>query len=326
MDKKLAIIGCGGMVYDFIYEYLKKLPVRLAAICGEKSDTDRFSKMYSVDKIYSDYKKMLDEAKPELVIAFPSDDADQFEIVSDCLKIGANVFCERPVGHTLEQARELVKLQKTTGKFVMPRYNRRFMPAYITAKKIISNAEFGRNYMYQAKFHAPAYHSEQMFIYNHLSHHLDLARMLLGEIKITHVSRVFENDTRVGFNIVFENEHGLIGNIQSSSFLCGQYPMERVEICGDSCNVIVDNVRHLEYNQPAPEFGGSKGIDILREGGTKIFNINCAQLNNYTFYGFEGSLEHFVRCSVTGEKPSPDMEDAMKTLNLVFDVIKLINR
>ena len=42
--KKLAIAGCGGMIYHFIYEYTKTLDLDLEAISGEEPELRRFSK------------------------------------------------------------------------------------------------------------------------------------------------------------------------------------------------------------------------------------------------------------------------------------------
>jgi predicted dehydrogenase len=318
--KKMAIIGCGGMIYDFIYEYTKGLDVRLEAVCGEEEETERFAGMYAVKRNFAHYEEMLDRIRPDLVIVFPADESKQFEITKACLLSGADVLCERPICHSSTEGDELIDLQKQTGRFAMPRYNRRYMPAYTSARHIINSVEFGKTYMYHSSFHAGAYGSEAAFVSNHISHHLDLARMLLGEINLLDIRRLAEDDRRIAYNIVFESEKGTIGNIQSNSFLCGDYPMERVEISGNTRQLIVDNVRNLIYNQPAMRIENSDAVDFLANGGTKILNMNYAQLNNFAFYGFEHMLKEFVRCSQARVKPLQDIEDAMKTFQLIQSV------
>jgi predicted dehydrogenase len=323
---KLSIIGCGGMIYDFIYEYTKALDVRLEAVCGEEKETNGFTARYTADGCFLDYHEMLDRIHPDFVIVFPGDESKQFEMTKACLLSGADVLCERPVCHSIAEGEELIELQKKTGHFAMPRYNRRYMPAYTSAKHIIDSVEFGKTYMYHSGFHAGAYGGEAAFISNHISHHLDLARMLLGEISLLDIRRLAEDDRRVGYNIVFEAEKGTVGNIQSNSFLCGDYPMERVEISGDTRQIIVDNVRNVIYNQPAVRIENSCAVDFLKGGGTKILNMNYAQLNNYTFYGFEDMLKEFVRCSRLRVKPLQDMEDAMKTFRLIQSVKSIVQK
>jgi predicted dehydrogenase len=304
---------------------MKTLDIRLEAVVDDEKETSRFTKIYTTGKVFTDYQEMLDCIHPELVLVFPSDDNKQFELTKACLLAGADVLCERPVCHTLTEGEELCELQNKTGHFIMPRYNRRYMPVYNSAKHIIKSLEFGKTYMYNSSFHAGAYASEQKLIYNHISHHLDLARMLLGQIELLYVRRIAEDKNRMGFNIVFENQEGALGNIQSNSFLCGDYPMERLEISGNYRQIIVENVRHLCYNQPPVYltdtdkiFVDESGtIDFLSSGGTKILNMNYAQLNNYTFYGFEGMLREFVISAERKTMPCQNMKDVLQTYNLI---------
>ena len=329
--KKLAIAGCGGMIYGFIYEYTKALNLDLEAVSGEEAELQRFTKMYSVKRTFSDYAEMIDTVRPDLVIVYPSDETKQAGMVKTAMRAGADVLCERPICASITEGEELIALQKETGRFVMPRYNRRYMNAYISAKHIMSSPEFGAPYMYSSSFHAGSYASEEKFIANHISHHLDLARMLLGEIELIHVKRIAENDQRVGFNIVFESEkpgaQGIktLGNIQSNSFLCGDYPMERLDISGNLCQIVVENVRNLRYSRPVKKLENSDVEDFLADGGTKILNMNYAQLNNFAFYGFENMLKEFVRCSEARIKPAQDMEDALKTFKLVESLMKQVS-
>jgi predicted dehydrogenase len=317
--KKLALLGCGGMVYSFIYEYTKSLGLSLEGICGSDEEIRRFSRMYAAGRCFGDYRELLETVKPDMVIVYPQDSSAQFEMTRAALRSGADVLCERPVCHSIAEGEELTELQKETGHFVMPRYNRRYMPAYTSAEHILRSPEFGRARMYSSSFHAAPYGSEEEFVANHISHHLDLARMLLGEIHLCSVNRVFQDTTRVGYNIVFESAGGTLGNIQSCSFLCGDYPMERLDISGDGRQIVVDNVRFLRYNTPVTRLA-SGAVDFLAPGGTGILNENFAQLNNHVFYGFEHMLKEFYRCASTGVFPRQDMADTLKTFKLVRDL------
>jgi predicted dehydrogenase len=318
--KKLALLGCGGMVYSFIYEYTKSLGLSLEGVCGSDEEVRRFSRMYAAGRCFHDYRELLEAVQPDMVIVYPQDAAAQYEMTRAALRSGADVLCERPVCHSIAEGEELVELQNETGHFVMPRYNRRYMPAYTSAARILGSPEFGRARMYSSSFHAAPYGSEGEFVANHISHHLDLARMLLGEIRLLNVTRVFQDTTRVGYNLVFESEGGTLGNIQSCSFLCGDYPMERLDISGDGRQIVVDNVRFLRYNAPVTRLADSGAVDFLAPGGTRILNENFAQLNNHVFYGFEHMLREFYRCASAGVFPRQDMADTLKTFRLVQEL------
>ncbi|WP_274649514.1 Gfo/Idh/MocA family protein [Paenibacillus humicola] len=320
---KLCIIGCSSFVYDFLYDCTKKFPLTLAAICDSPQNTENFSARYRCPAVYDDYMFMLEREKPDLVISFPAY-GEQFEIAKQCLLSGAHVFSERPVCLSSRQAAELAEIQKTTNRFVMARLNRRYTPSYVMAKRILEKKEFGASTMYLAKYHASAYESENSFIWNHTIHHLDLARYLVGELELLHAERIYVDYNRVGYNISFRSAQGCIGVIQTSSLQSGEYPMERVEVTGDRRNVIVDNIRSLQYFRPAPIRESIAAMDMSDDGDTLMWTQNFAQLNNFTFYGFENMFEHFVSCMESGKKPSLEMEDTAKTIELVEKLNQLV--
>jgi predicted dehydrogenase len=313
---KLCIIGCTQFVYDFIYDCTKRFPLKLVGICDSQPNTRAFTERYFCPAVYEDYKEMLDIEKPDLVISFP-DYAAQYEVTRNCLLAGAHVFSERPICLSTEKARELIEVQNSTNRYVMARLNRRYAPSYVMAKNVMNKAEFGAPTMYLAKYHASSYESEESFIWNHAIHHLDVARYLLGELKLLHVERVYVDPKRVGYNISFRSDQGCIGVIQTSSLQYGEYPMERVEVTGNLRNVIVDNIRFVQYNRPAARRETIDSMNLVDDGDTLIWNQNFAQLNNFTFYGFENMFEHFVDCILANKKPMPNMEDTIRTLELV---------
>jgi predicted dehydrogenase len=127
---------------------------------------ERFSAMYAVKLRANGYQELLEAAKPDMAIVYPQDASAQFEMTKAALLSGADVLCERPVCHSVAEGEELVELQKETGHFVMPRYNRRYMPAYTSAERILRSAGFGKARMYHSSFHAAPYASEAEFVAN----------------------------------------------------------------------------------------------------------------------------------------------------------------
>lgn len=319
---KLGIIGCSKFVYDFIYDCTKRYPLSLVGICDSKPNAEAFRARYQCPDVFEDYKEMLEQTRPDLVISFPNYE-DQHEVARNCLLAGAHVLSERPVCLSSNQARDLVEIERQTHRYVMARLNRRFTPSYVMAKNVVAGPEFGRPTMYLAKYHASAYESEEIFIWNHAVHHLDVARYLLGDIILLHAERIYVDPRRFGYNISFRSEGGCIGVIQTSSLQCGEYPMERVEVTGHLRNVIVDNIRSVQYNRPAPKRETLDEMSFIEGGDTLVWTPNFAQLNNFTFYGFENMFEHLVQCISSGQKPTLHMGDTIKTLELVERLCEL---
>ncbi|TVY07543.1 Gfo/Idh/MocA family protein [Paenibacillus cremeus] len=326
MDRSLniAMIGCGSLMYQFIYDCMKNIPARLTAVSHtDENELQKFTDRYYVPQIYHDYKKLLQLEKVDAVICFPSDTHTHYSIARDCLLSGVHVFMERPPCLSVEQAHDLLELQRLTGKYVMTRFNKRFTTSYVMAREIIRRDEFGPITMFMSKFQGAECASEQSFLFNHVSHHIDLARYLLGEIKSLHVEKIKLSDQLLGFNISFVAASGAIGVIQSGSLQKIEYPMERVEITGVGRNVIIDNIRGLEYNRPAPKRDGFEVAPLTEGGDTLVWNPNHGNLTNYTYYGFEAQLHHFIDRILQRLAPEPNMQDSIHTIELLESIQSL---
>ncbi len=317
-ELRLAIIGCGSFSYNFLYDTTKPLPVRLVAASDPNAEAlARFSARYRVPKTYADYKEMLAAEKPQIVMAFPQAQP-LYEVNKACLEAGANVFTERPGAETRDQVADLARVEQRTGRFVMPRFNKRAIPAYQMAREIIRRPEFGGTTMYLAKYHAGEYASEQAFLESHIVHHVDLARFYLGSIKSIRGDIVRISPKQVGVNVSFTAESGAVGVLQSSSLQSrGSYALERVEITGRQRCVIVDNLTRIEYNRPGSPKTGAEAPVLAESGDSLVWDPSMTQLGNYGHNGFEPMVQELVACTREGRTPELHMSEAVLTLELL---------
>ena len=317
-ELKLAIIGCGSFSYNFLYDTTKPLPVRLVGASDPNAESlARFTARYNVPRTYADYREMLAREKPQVVLAFPQG-LSLYEVNKACLEAGANVFTERPGAETREQVADLARVEERTGRFVLPRFNKRYIPAYQMAREIIGRPEFGGPTMYLAKYHAGEYANEQTFLESHIVHHVDLARFYLGAIKSIRGDIVRIGPKLVGVNASFTAESGAVGVLQSSSLQSrGSYPLEQVEITGRQRCVIVDNLTRIEYHRPgSPKTGAER--PVLADGGDSlVWDPSMTQLGNYSHNGFEHMVQELVSCTREGRTPELHMSDAVLTLELL---------
>ncbi|TDF91989.1 Gfo/Idh/MocA family protein [Paenibacillus piri] len=321
---KLGLVGLGGHMADNLLLRLMSLPADISAVCDTNLERLALVKgKYRIANSYTDYRNMLENEELDAVIC-SVDPQVHYEAAKACLLAGKHVFAEKTPCHTVEQAEELAELQRTTNCYAMVGFNRRFATAYMMAADIARRPEFGGVHMYQAKYHASEYGSKSSFIFNHIVNHLDLARYLVGELKITHVEHFVLDERRFGYNLTFIAESGTIGNIQSASVQHMTFPVERVELIGNGRNVIVDNLKNIAYNRPGQLNGGGEHAALADQRDTLIWNVNQGLHTSFTYLGYDLELQEFIRSAAERRTPVVHMEDTLKTIRLVHQFHSLI--
>ena len=121
---RLAIIG---LDHDHVWGLLRDLAgepnAELLAIADDHQPLvdQAKSKVPPTVKFYSDYKKMLDETKPEGVIVTTENDR-HLEILRECAKRHIHYSTEKPMATTAADAREMEKLANQAAIKVMVNY------------------------------------------------------------------------------------------------------------------------------------------------------------------------------------------------------------
>ena len=328
MERKLkvGIVGCGGHMFEFLYNALKWAPpVDVVSVCDiDTAKLDRFTSFYNIPKRYTDYKEMFEREGLDAAICVVNE-STHYEVAKAAMKAGTNIFVEKTPTATTAQAEELTRIQRDTGKVTMVGFNRRYMTSYLLAREITQRPEFGSIHLYQSQFHASPYRSEAYFKINHIIHHLDLARFLMGEIHLTHVERKALDDRMVAFAISFKSENGAIGTIHSASLLDELYPMERLELLGSRRNIVVDNAKGIVYNRPPGERKELYKPYRLVEGGDALeWNPSHGTYPRYSHHGYENEIHHFISSVESGKRPEPTIEDSVKTMRLLDELEGLL--
>jgi len=121
----IGSVGVNGMGWADTMSALKIPGVNLVAICDiDKNVIDRRLKELSkknVDtskiKTYGDYRQLLDNKDVDVVIVGTPDHWHAL-IMMDAVAAGKDVYCEKPVGNSIGECREMVKAQQRYNKAV----------------------------------------------------------------------------------------------------------------------------------------------------------------------------------------------------------------
>ncbi len=148
---KIGIIGTGWIASAHMESYLKMPDVEIVAgadlIPGKADD---FFKKYNINaRTYLSHKEMID-AEPELdAVSVCTYNATHAECTIYALKKGLHVLLEKPMCVTLEEAIDICRAEKESGKVLSIGFQPRFDANMKMIKKLVESGELGKVYYIQ---------------------------------------------------------------------------------------------------------------------------------------------------------------------------------
>jgi predicted dehydrogenase len=146
---RTALIGSGWWGMNILREAMASGRIKVVALCDvddnvlANSIEDVKSDSGDEAKGYKDYRDMLAEAKPEIVIIATPDHWHALQSIA-CCKAGAHVFVEKPTGHTVNESRAMVKAAKEAGVVVQVGLHRRIGPHHVAAMDFLKSGKVGK--------------------------------------------------------------------------------------------------------------------------------------------------------------------------------------
>lgn len=149
---KVGIIGTGWIAEAHITQYKKMPDVEIIAgadlIDGK---AEAFFKKWEVEGVrcYPDHKSMIDN-EPELdAVSICTYNATHAECAIYALNKGVNVLLEKPMCVTTEEAVEIMKAEKKSGKIISIGFQPRLDPNMIKLKEVVQSGVLGKIYYIQ---------------------------------------------------------------------------------------------------------------------------------------------------------------------------------
>ncbi len=155
---RVAIIGFGGIaqIHRYAYYYYHKagMPIQLVAACD--NNPAMFDSVTKINipipgtigedeppfKKYTDWEKMLDEVKPDLVdICLPTGFHEKVTIAA--LDRGCSVLCEKPMAGTYDECKRMLEAATRSTGQLMIAHSVRFSPYYIHLYNAVKDGRYG---------------------------------------------------------------------------------------------------------------------------------------------------------------------------------------
>jgi predicted dehydrogenase len=165
----------------------------LAAICGrDEGRAESLAASFAIPEVFGDYRAMLAQGRLDaLVIATPDD--LHYEMTMAGLGRGLHILCEKPLAHTLQQARAMAALAERAGVKHMVGFSWRGLPHYRYLRELVRGGYLGRCYAADFSYltgggarggYSWRYDARRSSgaLGNYGAHMIDMAQWLLGDI------------------------------------------------------------------------------------------------------------------------------------------------
>lgn len=146
-QKKIALIGCGGMGTGHLRSYQNIPEVKIVAICDiyPGRAEDRVARYAPDAKAYTDYHEVLE--LPDLdAVDICTPNYLHSIIAVDALNRGLHVFCEKPDAVNVEEALKMKAAAEKNDRVLMVMRNNRYAPDSQCLKKYIEDGKLGEIY------------------------------------------------------------------------------------------------------------------------------------------------------------------------------------
>jgi len=148
---RIGFIGTGGIAHAHMRAYLNRTDIEFVAFCDiVPGRAEAFAREFELEGVafYESYREMLDRECLDAV-SVCTYNAQHAAPTIYALDKGVHVLCEKPFSVTLEEAAEMMRAEKRSGKILDIGFQPRFDLNMQKIKKIVESGELGRVYYIQ---------------------------------------------------------------------------------------------------------------------------------------------------------------------------------
>ncbi|MEQ8846766.1 Gfo/Idh/MocA family oxidoreductase [Botrimarina sp.] len=245
---RVGVIGCGPVGAMHAEAVWRRTDARLVGLCAPSpANREPLARRFATPG-YESVERLLEATKPD-VVCVASPDPLHVEQAIQCLRAGAHVFCEKPLGSSLAEAAAVARAADEHRRFCGVNYNRRYAFGYRRAFQLLRSGAIGelRQVWLQVTDATPPANvatRRDVVYWTLLGHHFDLIRQAGGSVRsVSAMEASSRPDSLVtDLNAQFFFASGALGSL-SVAYRDGQTrTTERCELVGTTGGIVVDDV------------------------------------------------------------------------------------
>jgi len=316
---KVGIFGVGHLGKFHLNNWKEIENVKLVGFFDPNNDNAKQVTAEYGLKRFSDEEKLMD-ACDIIDVVVPTD--KHFEICVQAVRKGKHVFVEKPLTHTIDEAKQLVNMVREANIKFQVGHVERFNPAYLALKNIQLNPMFIEVHRL-AQFNPRG--TEVSVILDLMIHDIDIILSLVkSDVKNIYASGVaVMTDTPDIANVRIEFNNGCVANLTSSRI--SMKKMRKVRLFQKDAYIGLDllekktEIIKLKEDTDKDVFE----FDLETPSGKKTIAVATPEIPKTNAIKLE--LESFVNAILNNTTPVVNEIDGLLAMQVAHQIIAKIN-
>ncbi|MCL5033970.1 MAG: Gfo/Idh/MocA family oxidoreductase [Bacteroidetes bacterium] len=308
---KISLVGAGYWGNN-ILRVLSELGV-LSSVCDSDKDIlrrvkDRFPNVHFT----SDLDEIMNSDSDAVAVATPA--KTHFEIARKAMEAGKDVFVEKPLALTLDDAEALRSLAGSRKKILMVGHILRYHPAVEKLKDLAAGGKLGRlNYIYSNRLNFGKLRVEENILWSFAPHDISVMLYLLDELpeSVTAFGAAYLDEKRADVTLTtLEFKSGVKGHIYVSWI--NPFKEQKLVVAGEKGMAVFDDTRdadklvlyphRVQWENEIPRAVKADGVPVELERAEPL----------------KSELKHFIDCVSTRKTPKTDVEEGLRVLKVLM--------
>ena len=270
-------------------------------------------------KSFDSYRELIDSSD---IVDIVTPTLSHFNCAKEALKSNKHVFIEKPVTHTVEEVKKLIKLAQISGRKVQVGHVERFNPAFTEAQKLINQPRFIEVHRL-AQFNSRG--TDVSVIHDLMIHDLDIVlHVVKSPVKSINASgvSVLSNTPDIA-NARIEFINGCVANITSSRMSLNNVRKSRFFQKNAYVSVDFLNRSHEFIRLDSNKIPSDK-ISVSNPNFKPKESVIIQTESISTVNPIEEELKSFLNSIESNINPIVDLKAAQMALQLTTDVMEQI--
>ncbi len=307
-QKHVAVIGCGYWGKNLVRDFAQLGVLRVICDSSRQTVEDLKSK-FDVEGIF-DFEKVL--AMPDVqavVIATPA--PTHANLAIQALAAGKDVFVEKPLALTLEDALSIKDAASKSGRILMVGHLLEYHPALVKLRSLVAEGKIGKlRYLYSNRLSFGKVRTEENVLWSFAPHDICSILGFAGlpvSVQAVGSANLSEVEDFCLVNLEFEH------NVKAHIFTSWLHPFkeQRLVVVGDSGTLVFDDVsvdaKLTFYDQQAEL---QNNIPVLKLNSKTVIPIDTASPLTL-------ECQHFLSCIESRQTPLTSVENGIDVLTVL---------